>query len=273
MSTLPYHEAWEGHIATALRSAGHAADPLSLDEAWWLAWRLGYGAELVTHLSALLCDEELARQLIDALPHVLGWRNKPIAIQFTGFEPFGPHHANPSAAVASAAADAAAGEGETLPVTYALARGYGEARLARAKQPTLLIHIGLASGRDAVSIEQFAHNTCGESPDNDGQLASPSRLLELSGPEARRTTLPIAAIAASLHQPEQPARVSRDTGTYVCNALYYASLGAAQRSFARGLPAAALFVHVPMMDDAAAAALGARLGAAMRALADALAAS
>jgi pyroglutamyl-peptidase len=224
-------------------------------------------------LGALLGDE---RGVIDALPRawwLTASADAPGSIIFTGFEPFGGHAYNPSWTAAQAAARAASNawieaQARLLPVTFEVARGAPAALLAEIPptRPALLVHLGLAADRRAVCLERYAHNTRGATADNAGlgsAARAPYDTLEAEGPCARETLLPLERIIALMGVGE--AEVTRDPGAYVCNATYYAALGAVAARRAADGAADALFVHVPMLSEQGAERRGAALGAALAA--------
>lgn len=179
----------------------------------------------------------------------------------TGFGPFGAVRSNPSARVAIAVADrlSAAGFGaraETLDVTFDVARTAPSRLLADHPGATLLLHVGVAEGRQVVSLERTARNFVGGRPDVSGNARAGS--LDVDGPPTRTTAVDVVALSRALVSPVD-VEISDDAGDYVCNAIYYASLAAvAARAGVRSL-----FVHVPPMPDEQADAVG-------RALADGL---
>lgn len=180
----------------------------------------------------------------------------------TGFEPFGGHPTNPSIEVARACAGRleAAGQraqAEVLPVTFELARGWARGR--DLGEGARVIHVGLAARRAHTSLEERARNRIGATADNDG-VVQPGRLQQ-RGPGARRTGLDVGRLREALQVRCQvrelpEVRPSEDAGEYVCNAIYYHTLGC--------VPAgAALFVHVPWLEPGRAAALGEALAEAL----------
>lgn len=151
----------------------------------------------------------------------------------TGFEPFGGSEANPSQAIAEALG------GVVLPVSYARAADALRAAV-RAADPDVVICFGQAD-RESISVELFAHNLDGaESEDNDG-IASTEEI-DVNGPVAYRSTLPVDEIVAALRAEEIPAERSRDAGGFLCNHVFYVLMRLIdeERPDMRGG-----FVHVP----------------------------
>ncbi len=127
--------------------------------------------------------------------------------------------------------------GRVLPVSFARAplalRGY-----LNVLRPRCVIATGVARGAEA-RLERHARNVAGDTcPDVDG-VCGGGGLLAHDGPAARLTPLPLATWAAALSTPALPVRTSDDAGDYVCNAVYYALLGAIGRQ------TAGAFVHLP----------------------------
>lgn len=156
-------------------------------------------------------------------------------ILVTGFEAFGEHETNPSQLVAETL------DGVVLPVSYERAAEALRAAIEERK-PEVVICLGLAHDRTAISVERWAHNLDeATTVDNEG-VAGSGRAIEPDGPLARASTLAVDAIVAALQAEEIPVEVSRDAGGYLCNHVFYRLMAA--------LPAGARggFVHVPPLD-------------------------
>ena len=165
---------------------------------------------------------------------------RPLRLLVTGFGAFPGMPRNPSAAVVAALArDRArfARHGialttQVLPVLYDLCAAF-----APAPAPDVIVHIGVAGRRRAVSVETRAHHRRSvRHPDASGRAPRE----HVSGVTAsyridRGWNAP--AMAVALRRAGVPTAVSGDAGAYVCNALLYRSLDA------RVAPA--LFIHVP----------------------------
>lgn len=164
-------------------------------------------------------------------------------VLLTGFEPFGGDASNPSGDVARALDGDTIGDamvvGRALPVSFAASAAQLE-ELVAVHRPELIIALGLADGREAVTPERVAINYAdARIPDNDG--AQPrDEPLDPDGPAARFTGLPVKRIARTLSDAGHPATVSLTAGSYVCNALAYhlGAIGERNR-----VPAG--FIHVP----------------------------
>jgi pyroglutamyl-peptidase len=157
------------------------------------------------------------------------------SVLVTGFEPFGEHETNPSQLVAEAL------DGVVLPVSYERAPDALRAAIDERK-PDVVICLGLANDRSAISVERWAHNLDeATTVDNEG-VAGSGRAIDPGGPLARASTLAVDEIVAALQAEEIPVEVSRDAGGYLCNHVFYRLMGAVPAGTRGG------FVHVPPID-------------------------
>lgn len=128
-----------------------------------------------------------------------------------------------------------------LPVSYD-----GSSTALRAAlqdvQPDALISLGVAVGRDMVSLEQVAINLDSAGiEDNDGDQRCDEPIAP-GGQEAYFSSLPVRASFERLRAAGEPVEISYTAGTYVCNHVFYEG----QRiSRELGLSIPAGFVHVP----------------------------
>ncbi len=155
----------------------------------------------------------------------------------TGFEPFGGAAVNPSGELARRLAELGHPDchivGEVLPVSFTQAPGLLAAAID-AHDPDIVIMLGLAENRRAITPERIAINLA-DAPvaDNDG-LHLTDAPLEPHGPAARFALLPVTQIAHAIANAGIPAEVSLSAGSYVCNALMYAGLGIAEQRVGAG---------------------------------------
>jgi pyroglutamyl-peptidase len=150
----------------------------------------------------------------------------------TGFEPFGGAAVNPSGELVRRLAELGHPDcrivGEVLPVSFAQAPGLLAAAID-AHDPDVVVMLGLAENRRAITPERIAINLAdATSADNDGTRMTDAPL-EPHGPAARFTLLPVTQIAHAIASAGIPAEVSLSAGSYVCNALMYAGLGLAEQ--------------------------------------------
>jgi len=171
----------------------------------------------------------------------------------TGFDPFGGDAINPSyeavrrlpSAIAVRAGKLEVVTAE-LPTSFARAVRSLRALIAR-ERPDIVLCVGLAADRDAISVERVAINLChAHIADNDGRRPVDKPVLA-SGPAAYFSTLPVADIVRSLKRAGLRAEMSMSAGTFVCNHVFYSLMHeAAKRRRGRRIRHAG-FVHVPAL--------------------------
>lgn len=170
----------------------------------------------------------------------------------TGFEPFGGDALNPSMTLAQAL-DGSHIEGHTvrgvvLPCRFDLAP-MALARALAQCQPALVVCLGLAGSRTAVSIERVALNLIdARIGDNAGNQPIDTPVLSGAAP-AYFSTLPVKALAAALRRAGIPAEVSHSAGTFVCNQVFFSLMH--QLCLYPGVRGG--FVHLPALPQHAAA--------------------
>ena len=162
----------------------------------------------------------------------------------TGFDPFGGDAINPSyEAVRRLPARLGRLQVVTaqLPTSFARAPRRLRALIAR-EQPQIVLCVGLAADRAAISIERIAINLSdARIADNDG--AQPrNKAVIARAPAAYFSTLPVVKIVDTLQRASLSAELSMSAGTFVCNHVFYGLMHAAARS---ACVRRAGFVHVP----------------------------
>ena len=162
----------------------------------------------------------------------------------TGFDPFGGGNINPSWEAVKLLPEQV-GQYQihklAIPTIFGTA---AEMILTQAKQlhPDVIVSVGLAGGRDAVTPERIAVNIRdARIPDNRGFQPSGDRVVA-EGPAAYFSTLPVEKMAEHIRQVGIPAVVSNTAGTFVCNDVLYSVL----HHFA-GTSVQAGFIHVPYL--------------------------
>ena len=121
-------------------------------------------------------------------------------------------------------------------------------RLLHLYRPALVICVGQAGGRNALSLERVAINVNdARIPDNAGMQPVDTPVVP-GGPTAYFSTLPIKAMLQALQDAGLAAEVSQTAGTFVCNHAFYALMHAlaTQRGFKRTRGG---FVHVPYLPE------------------------
>ena len=169
----------------------------------------------------------------------------------TGFDAFGGASINPS----WLAAQALGGEiltGHRVVVGQLPTEFEGSANvlvhLLMQNKPRLVLCVGQAGGRNALSIERIAINIIDASiADNAGRQPL-DRPVIASGPAAYFSTLPIKAMFEAVQQAGIAAEVSQTAGTFVCNHVFYTLLHVIATT--RGLKGmSGGFVHVPYLAE------------------------
>ena len=128
-----------------------------------------------------------------------------------------------------------------LPVSYDGSSAALRAALQDV-QPDALISLGVAVGRDVVSLEQVAINLDSAGiEDNDGDRRCDEPIAP-DGREAYFSSLPVRASFECLRAAGEPVEISYTAGTYVCNHVFYEGQRITREL---GLSIPAGFVHVP----------------------------
>lgn len=164
----------------------------------------------------------------------------------TGFDPFGGETVNPSWEAVCRLPDTVSGYRLTklqIPTVFAAA---ADTVLAAAKNVDVILCVGQAGGRDAVTPERIAVNMASASiPDNAGNRPVEAPILP-GGPDGVFATVPVAAMALAITDAGLPGKISNTAGTFVCNDTLYRLLA----HFA-GTGTRVGFVHVPHLPDQA----------------------
>ena len=167
----------------------------------------------------------------------------------TGFDAFGGDAINPSWLLAQALHRRSIA-GHRV-VAAQLPTVFGDALTAldgllHQHRPVLVICLGLASGRAALSLERIAINI------NDARIADNrgawpiDTAVVAGGPAAYFSSLPIKAMLLALRKAGVAAEVSQTAGTFVCNHVFYGLMHAlAKRRALKGTRGG--FIHVPLL--------------------------
>ena len=163
----------------------------------------------------------------------------------SGFEPFGGESINPSWEAVS-----------RLPETigeYAISKilipvVFEEAAkcildVAQDLSPDVIISVGQAGGRNAITPEMVAINLRHASiPDNNGNQPQDATIIQ-NGPAAYFTTLPVRKISDAIKAQGIASNVSYSAGAYVCNDVLYTLL-----DFFNNQNIGVGFIHIPYSD-------------------------
>jgi pyroglutamyl-peptidase len=128
-------------------------------------------------------------------------------------------------------------ETRILPVLYAeIAPRL--AKLAAEVKPDAILHFGLAGRRKTIAIETRACNRVSLSVPDTGGARAHAFCLVRDGAAVVRARVPAAQIRAALRRAGIASDLSRDAGSYLCNAALYHSLAAPA-------PYCVGFIHIP----------------------------
>ena len=167
-------------------------------------------------------------------------------ILITGFQPFGGQSVNPAWEAVKKLPDVLGDKvlwKLEIPVTFGGAFDAVEAKAAEI-DPDVILCVGQAGGRDAVTPERIAVNLQDASiPDNAGNQPVDLPVVA-DGANAYFTSLPVKAMAAAARALDIPCRLSCTAGTYVCNDVFYRLLHRYRDTGKR-----VGFVHVPFLPE------------------------
>ena len=172
-------------------------------------------------------------------------------VLLTGFEAFGGEHINPSwLAVKTLHGKQIASHrivSAQLPTVFGAALVRLSALLDQHR-PALVICVGQAGGRNALSLERVAINVDdARIADNAGAQPVDSPVIA-GAPAAYFSTLPIKAMFLALQQATMTVEVSQTAGTFVCNHVFYGLMHA--MATRRGLKhSRGGFIHVPWLAE------------------------
>ncbi|MGX7262945.1 pyroglutamyl-peptidase I [Enterococcus crotali] len=165
-------------------------------------------------------------------------------VLITGFDPFGGDAINPAYEAVKMIPDEVAGAQVVKLEIPTVFKESGELLKAVIKElePDIVICVGQAGGRSAVSLEQVAINLAeARIPDNNGEQPIGEKLEE-TGETAYFTSLPIKAMMKNIQAHGLPAYISYTAGTFVCNAIMYRLLYMINNEFT---DVKGGFIHVP----------------------------
>ena len=166
----------------------------------------------------------------------------------TGFDPFGGETVNPSWEAVSRLPDTIGDYRLTklqIPTVFSTAADTVLAAAA-ADAPDVILCVGQAGGRDAVTPERIAVNMASARiPDNRGNQPVETPILP-GAPDGIFSTVPVAAMADAVTAAGLPGKISNTAGTFVCNDTLYRLL----HRFA-GTAVRAGFIHVPWLPEQA----------------------
>ncbi len=170
-----------------------------------------------------------------------------IKVLLTGFDPFNCAKLNPSQEIIKAISNRSIDGVELftalLPTIYHQSVSELQAHLVEIS-PDVVISLGQAEGRSAISLESVALNlNDARIGDNVGDQRSGLPIFA-NGPAIYSSTLPINEIVDAIKSKGISAEVSNSAGAFVCNHLFYSlQHQMAESNIKSG------FIHVPLLPE------------------------
>lgn len=162
----------------------------------------------------------------------------------TGFDPFGGASINPSWEAVKRLPDTV-GNYELYKLQIPTIFGVATKKvlnMAAEIKPDLILCIGQAGGRAAVTPERIAVNIRdARIPDNAGNQPQ-GEFVDANGPAAYFSTVPVKEMAENICALQLPATVSNSAGAFVCNDTLYALL-----HHFNGSNTQVGFIHIPYL--------------------------
>lgn len=162
----------------------------------------------------------------------------------TGFSPFGGGDVNPSWLAVQNLPDKI-GEYVLCKLEIPTIFGLSAAAVlekAAALDPDVILCLGMAAGRDAVTPERIAVNIRDARISDNAGNRPRGEFVVANGPAAYFATVPVEKMAQAIRDAGIRAAVSNSAGTYVCNDVMYSLL----HRFA-GTRVKVGFIHVPQL--------------------------
>ncbi|MEM7334112.1 MAG: pyroglutamyl-peptidase I [Chloroflexota bacterium] len=167
----------------------------------------------------------------------------------TGFEPFGNQEINVSEKVVQAFEGKEFEGVELFTAVLPVDQFEGPDKLLRKVmniQPHVVICLGQAGGRHAISIEKVAINLLNFTiPDNGGNLAK-DKPIQMDGHDGYFATLPTRQMVNSLKENGIPAELSYSAGAFLCNQIMYELLHHISKF---NLSTQGGFIHLPLLPE------------------------
>jgi pyroglutamyl-peptidase len=175
----------------------------------------------------------------------------PSKVLVTGFDPFGDADVNPSWLVARALHGRQIARHRIVAAQLPTVFGQSAQQLSallKLHRPALVLCLGLAAGRAAISLERVAINVDdARIPDNRGAQPIDSPVVQ-AGPSAYFARMPVKAMLQAIRAAGIPAELSNTAGTFVCNHVFYALMHLlATRRDHKGTRGG--FIHLPCLPE------------------------
>ncbi len=119
-------------------------------------------------------------------------------------------------------------------------------------QPDVIVCVGQAGGRSAVSVERIGVNMSdARIPDNNG-VSVVEAPIDTDGADGYFSSLPVRSIVEAIRGAGIPAEESWSAGTYVCNHLLYGLMRRLKQSPWAEQGVTGGFIHIPFLPEQAA---------------------
>lgn len=165
-------------------------------------------------------------------------------VLITGFDPFGGESINPAWEAVKLLPDEIAGARIIkLQIPTVVNKSIQSIHSSMcAEKPDIVLSIGQAGGRFAVTPERVAINiTDARIPDNEGNQPIDVPIFE-DGDTAYFSNLPVKAMVQAIKDAGYPSVLSNTAGTYICNHVMYGILYYIKKEFPHMRGG---FIHVP----------------------------
>ena len=164
----------------------------------------------------------------------------------TGFDPFGKDTINPSWEAVQRLPDVV---GDFALCKLQIPTVFGKAancvlQQAEIFQPDVILCVGQAGGRGAVTPERIAVNIRDARITDNAGVQPQDELVVHDGPAAYFSTVPVVEMADAIQKSQFPADVSNSAGTFVCNDVLYTLL-----HHYHGTATKVGFIHVPYLPE------------------------
>ncbi|HHY19910.1 MAG TPA: pyroglutamyl-peptidase I [Firmicutes bacterium] len=166
----------------------------------------------------------------------------------TGFEPFGGEKINPAwEGVQKLEPNIEGAEIIKVQIPTVFGKSINELiAIIEKVHPDIVICVGQAGGRSAITVERVAINTNDAvSKDNAGNQPVDKPIV-VDGPVAYFANLPIKKIVQEIQNAKIPASVSNTAGTFVCNQLFYGLMHYIDTKNPKILGG---FIHIPFIPE------------------------
>ena len=165
-------------------------------------------------------------------------------VLLTGFEPFGGASFNPSGAIVQEIGrhgiDGVEIITAVLPVEFKRSAEI-LIDLIKTHQPSVVISLGQAEGRDFIGPEQVAINLANARIADNAGVKLENQKVDPNAADGYFSTLPIRAIVDAISALGMNAKVSYSAGAFICNEIFFTA-----QSFLQASTVISGFIHLPL---------------------------